>query len=284
MSTSKILSMRTRGTTTKRGFPVKAGAAILQNQHLEISTGYARPWPSTPALGLISGGVSLESQDNSAGVNGDLWVEAECGEFLFPLGAFVASSVGEMAYGVDEASAQPTNAVGTLSPIGRVTGVTLTTDARVLMGEVPGAWICVGDLDDAVHKFPIRIVKTVTEADLAAAATSQVITLGGVLPAGARLLAWSIGEGTLTLFSGGGATSATVALGTGSSGTAICTATSIFTGASGFPKMGTAGASGFRGAPLGGAQLQATFGSDVNVAALTAGTVDITILVDFPGT
>jgi len=53
MSTTKILSMRARGEQTKRGYPVKASTAILQNQHIEVSTGYARPWPSTAALGLV---------------------------------------------------------------------------------------------------------------------------------------------------------------------------------------------------------------------------------------
>lgn len=284
MSTTTIITKRSRGELTKRGYPVKAGAVILQNQHLEISTGYARPWPSTAALGLISGGIATESVDNSAGSNGDQWVEAECGEFLFPINDFVATSVGELAFGVDEETGSISNAAGTLSPMGRVTGVTLAADTRVLLGEHPGAWIEVGDLDDGIHKAPIKIVKTIGEADLTAAALTQVINLGGVLPAGARLVSWDMGEGTFTAFSGGGASAVTAKLGTSADDDALCTATSIFTGATGFPKQGTAGVLGYRAAPLGSAQLQVTFGSDVNVSALTAGSIVITIIVDFAGT
>lgn len=281
MSTTLIIAGRFRGPRVKRGFPVKASTKILQNQHVDISTGYARPWPSTAALGLVSGGIACESQDNTSGANGDLWVECEAGEFLFPINDFASSKPGDLAFGSDEATCSASNSAGTLSPAGRVTEVVITSDSRVAMGEVPGAWIEVGDAK--IAKAPFKIVKTIAEADLTAAALSEALAIGGVLPSGARLVGWSLGEGTLTLFSGGGATAATVKLGTAGDDDAICTATSIFTGATGFPKTGTAGVLGFRGAPLGGEQVKATFTSDVNVATLTAGSIIITLFFDFAG-
>lgn len=285
MSTTQIIEMRSRGALKKRGYPVKAATKILQNQHIEVSTGVARPWPATPGLGYVSGGIAAESADNTNGGGGDLWVEAEAGEFLFPLDDFTASEAGDLAFGVDEESCSSSNDAGTLSACGRVVEVVLTSDPRVLMGERSGVWVRVGDPADAVHKLPIKIVKTIAHGDLDAAATTQSIDLGSVLPAGARLLFADAGEGTFTAFSGGAVSACTIKLGTSDDDDAIATATDVFTGATGFPKTGTAGALGFRGAPLGGKQLQAKFTTtDDNVVNLSAGTIDITIEVDFPGT
>ena len=58
MSTTTIVALRKRGNQIKRGWPVKASTKILANQLLDVSTGYARPWPSTAALGLVPGGIS----------------------------------------------------------------------------------------------------------------------------------------------------------------------------------------------------------------------------------
>jgi hypothetical protein len=280
VSTTQVIALRKRGNQVKRGYPVAAATKILQHQLLDISTGYARPWPSVAALGLIPGGYAIESQDNTLGSAGDLWVEAECGEHLLPINDFTTSKPGDLAFGTNEETASSSNASGTLAPIGRVTEVVLAADPRVIMGEVSGVWVDVGDA--SIKRTPISIVKTITHADLTAAATTESESLGGVLPTGAKLRSVSM---TLnTDFSGGGVGSATMQLGiVGGDTDAVRTAEDVFTTAANIPITGTAGVLGYAGADLGGQQLGALFTVDTTTAALTAGSVTITIVVDFPG-
>lgn len=122
---------------------------------------------------------------------------------------------------------------------------------------------------------------TIGHADLDAAALTQSLNIGTALPYPARLLGVSQGEGTFAAFSGGTVATATLKIGTGSDDDALRTAEDIFTGATGFPKSGTAGVLGYVGAPLpAGTQLKAKVTTTVdNVVSLSAGAVTVRVLL-----
>lgn len=129
--------------------------------------------------------------------------------------------------------------------------------------------------DMAQHRV-VLLSTTIGHADLTASAVSQAINLGSALPTGAYVIGHTM---TLTTaFSGGSAGSVTVDIG-GTDADAIVDGADVFTGAAS-PKAGTAGIN-----PTGkfsGQQLTATFVSDVNVVALTAGSLTIDILYCVP--
>lgn len=122
-----------------------------------------------------------------------------------------------------------------------------------------------------------KITTTIGHADLTAAATSQVISLGDPLPTGAYVVGRTI---TLTTaFSGGSVSACVVDIG-GTDADAIVDGESIFTGATA-AKAGTSGINP-TGA-LGGQQLTATIvATDDDVADLTAGAMTIDILYVVP--
>jgi len=125
---------------------------------------------------------------------------------------------------------------------------------------------------------PIVFRKTITHADLTALATSQLITLG-VLPSVARFRAGSIKLNTA--FSGGSATEVKLSIG-GTDDDGLIAVRDIFTGASTaetFTPLGVQAAACLA-AQLGGQTIAAKFTSDVNVEALTAGSVTITLIFD----
>jgi hypothetical protein len=116
----------------------------------------------------------------------------------------------------------------------------------------------------------------VGHADLTAAATSQSVNLGAALPANARIL----GTPNIKLetpFSGGGAAAATVDVGSAGDPDALVDGANVFAAAvdgqaSSVPP-GIASHKHFAAST----QLTATFASDVNVAALTAGACTIEV-------
>lgn len=290
MSTTTIGRYRARGTVKRQvSHPVKAGAKIWRNQHLALVGGYAIPWPAVAALGMASGGIAVETVDNTLGADGDLRVEAEVVAFLFFVGtgadAFTVADIGAVAFGMDEATVGKTNGSGTRSPAGRVVEVILPGDPRCLLHEQPGVYVTVGDVDSGLHRLPIVISLTITEALFTGAGLTEAINLGGLLPTGAKVKSVDIGEGTVVLFSGGSAASATLSFGTGGVPTALRTAVNVFTGATGFPLSGTAGALGFTGADWSGLQLQALLTVTTGTTGgCTAGSVPVNITFDFSGT
>jgi hypothetical protein len=118
---------------------------------------------------------------------------------------------------------------------------------------------------------------TVTHADLVDAVNghAQIVAIGAVLPANARILGPELSG--LIEFAGGGVSSCTVSIG-GTDADAIVAAQDVFTGAGVVAKAGTAGVN--PNGNLGGQQLNATFTPDAGHAllALTAGAVTITVL------
>lgn len=290
MSTTTIGQYRARGTLIRQvSHPVKGGVKIWKNQHLALVGGYAKAWPAVAALGLISGGIASISVDNTLGGDGDERVEAEVVAFLFFPGtgadAFLATDIGAIAYGMDEATVGKTNGSGTRSPAGRVVEVILPGDPRCLLGEQPGVYVVAGDVSDGLHKLPIVISLTITEALFTGVGVTEAINLGGVLPTGAKVRSVDVGEGSITLFSGGSAATATLSLGIAGTVTALRTAINVFTGATGFPLSGTAGALGFVGADWSGLQLQALLTVTTGTTGgCTAGSIPVVIIFDFPGT
>jgi hypothetical protein len=118
---------------------------------------------------------------------------------------------------------------------------------------------------------------TVGHADLTDAVNghAQVINIGAVLPANARILGRELSG--LTEFSGGSVASCTLSVG-GTDADALIAAQDVFTGAGVVAKQGTSGVD--PNGNLGGQQLTATFTPDAGHAleALTAGAVTITVL------
>lgn len=115
------------------------------------------------------------------------------------------------------------------------------------------------------------VVCTVGHADLTDADTSQTITCGSALPAGARLLGFHSALGTA--FSGGGTGTGTMDCGWASSGDLITDGRVVFTGG-GANDYGS-GSNALPYAPLsiGGQTFQCTFVTDTTLAAYTAGSV-----------
>lgn len=118
----------------------------------------------------------------------------------------------------------------------------------------------------------ILVPVTKGHADLTAAATSQSFTLY-TAPGPMRVASPPVID-SLTVYTGGGASAVTLAIGisTGSDVDAIGDEKSIFTG--GAAGVMTAGVSGFADALIAaGVSITATFASDVNVADLSAGAI-----------
>lgn len=126
---------------------------------------------------------------------------------------------------------------------------------------------------------PSNFINGAASATLTAAAVSAAIALDTALPANARLLGASIGEGSFTGFnnSGGGCTATISIEGTG--GTAdISAAVNVAAGQTGFPKIGAAGGQGYPMALHSSEQLTATFTSNVNLNTIDTGSVVVNVL------
>ncbi len=122
-----------------------------------------------------------------------------------------------------------------------------------------------------------RKLKTIGHADLTAGAVAENIALDD-LPAGAQVVGWD--NAAITAFSGGGAGSCTMSIGTAAAPELIMAATSVFTGVAAQTR-GTAGVSPnayFAAA----SSLVARFTANVNVSALTAGSITIALLYILP--
>ncbi len=119
---------------------------------------------------------------------------------------------------------------------------------------------------------------TLTNTTIAAlgAVTSGNIAIGAVLPAGARIVGYDIGEGSFTGVDD--ATHATWNVSLGGAGAAdIAANVNVSAGQTGFPKAGAAGTLGFPMAPQGGQQLNAHVSSSVNMSTCTAGNVVVNV-------
>lgn len=126
--------------------------------------------------------------------------------------------------------------------------------------------------EDINLKYVVRFLNvTLTEASFTAGAVSEAVNVGSALPTGSEVM-WA-GVNVNTEFSGGGAGSAAIEIGTAGDADAFMATLSVFTGSGTGRRAGARGV----GAEGSGTQVKATLTSDVNVSALTAGSVDILV-------
>lgn len=113
-----------------RGYPVKAAIALAMSEPLVLDAGYG-----TNVLGAgTCVGLTTMAVDNSAGANGELWVEVQVGEHKFVnSGDITVADVGEPAYLVDGDSVSIDSATDTRSLAGTITQV-----------DADGVWVKVG--------------------------------------------------------------------------------------------------------------------------------------------
>ena len=124
----------------------------------------------------------------------------------------------------------------------------------------------------------VKSTVTITQASdlsgLANGTKSFAKNVGAVLPANARFV--GVDLCVTAALSGGGVATGTLAVGVTGTANAIVTATSVVS-SSGFPKAGTAGTRGYSMASLNGLQLTATVTTDVDLNALTGGSVSVDV-------
>lgn len=117
---------------------------------------------------------------------------------------------------------------------------------------------------------------TIGHADLTDADGEQAINIGAVLPANSMVL--GVNVALATPFTGGGAGSVLLDIGTSGDPDAIVANADLFAAAvDGMASALPAGIAPFKLFVSAGAQLLATIAADVNVAALTAGAATITV-------
>lgn len=118
---------------------------------------------------------------------------------------------------------------------------------------------------------------TIGHADLTDADGEQAINIGAVLPANAQILAVAVA--LATPFTGGGAGSVLLDIGTSGDPDAIVANCDLFAAAvDGQASTMPSGIAPFKRFVSAGAQLLATIAADVDVADLTAGAATITVL------
>ena len=151
-------------------------------------------------------------------------------------------------------------------------GDTLTIGTEEQTIEIPGP-ITFGS--EQTGTIQTRSV-TITHTTLNAAALSQAINIGAVLPANSMILGANVAITTPT--TGGGAASCTVDIGTAGDVDAIVDGANVFAAAvDGMASDRPLGIAPNKLFVAAGAQLIATVASDVNVSLLTAGSFTITV-------
>lgn len=222
-------------------------------------------------------GVAMHEVDNSAGSAGDLYVKVEEGVFTLDMGtssdAFTNDDRGAIAYASDDHTACKTDGTASRPPMGAFMRLepNSTTRAQILIEAGP------------VRGLIVRSCR-IQHSDLTAAALTESKSVGcggiaasaaaGALPDTAHLAGWCVDVDTV--FSGGSVATCTLKLGTAGDDDALATAIDVFTGATGFPKAGTAGVLGFMGAPWGGETVTAKFTTTTdNAVNLSAGDANI---------
>jgi len=125
-----------------------------------------------------------------------------------------------------------------------------------------------------IVKRTVAITQASDLAGLGAGVKSFSKNVGAVLPANARFV--GVDLKVTSALSGGSVATGTVAVGVTGTANALVTATSV-TSATGFPKAGTAGVKGYSMSSLDGLQLTVTVTTDVDLNALTGGSVSVDV-------
>lgn len=248
-----------QGGDTLTQHPVLAAMNIYKGAIVVRQNGQLYVQPAAAGLGnAVCEGVALNFANNASGASGDLTVDVAKGVYKFANGDTITTShKGCLVYASDDQTVIK-GSTGTHPPVGTVVDV-----------DSDGVWVKLG-----FEPGDLIVLKSLTgHADLTAAATTQVVTLG-ILPPNCRLLSRELNG---TVFSGGGTAAASVDIG-GTDADGIVDGADIFTGAT-LPKRGTDGVLGadFCG-DFGGQTITATFIADTTVAAFTAGSLEITLI------
>lgn len=237
------------GVSVKRGWPIGKNASGYAGQ---LGASYPEPI-----------GFAQYDGDNTSGSAGDVKIQVEAGVVVRKnsgTSAVTIAEIGLPCYLEDNETVSKSDQNATLPLAGEVVAVD-SDGVRVRLGDSMG--------------YIIRSA-CIQHSDLTAAATTESASVGIALPANAVLVGYSVD--CPTLFSGGSVSACTVKIGTAGDDDAIMTATSVFTGASGFPKAGTAGVLGYPGAPLGGQSISAKFTTTAdNTVNLSAGDLRVRI-------
>jgi hypothetical protein len=225
-------------------------------------------------------GVASATVDNSAGSDGDLSMRVVCGQFWRKNSAGDAvtyAMIGLPCYMEDDNIVAGTSSSGTLQAAGLVIDVDSVKGVKVLMNPEAASMAAAYAGAAAGVALQKRTV-TVGEADLTAAATTQTISIGAVLPANARVLGVSLH--THTAFTGGGSSALKLDIGTSGDVDAIVAQADLFAAAvDGEAPSCPAGIAPNKLFATGGSQLTAKFTSTGgNVTVFTAGSVIIDVL------
>jgi hypothetical protein len=265
------------GLAPSRGsYPIAANTRVFKGSVVALdSSGRAIPGTTIASGAVVCVGKNSSTIDNRTGsalggAAAAADVEVEFGVYYFANGdSIAATDVGKVAYLVDDQTVAKGSNSGARVPAGVIVEYVDANVVGVYMGPHVSALL---QGDGQVQ----RRVVTVGHADLTAAAVSEAIAIGAPLPANAHILGASIA--LATPFSGGGATSCVVDIGSTGDADAIVDGSNVFAAAvdgqaSTLP-AGIAPNKVFSSAT----QLNATFISDVNVAALSAGSATVEVL------
>ena len=128
-----------------KSFPVKDATIIYAGGMVAIQNdGHAIPAADAANLKVV--GVAKKTVDNSAGADGDLWVEVEQGLFLFTASSITQAMVGKMMYVVDDETFD--DAVGTNGvKAGKLVEYVSTTKGWIRITDEQGVGCVVADAD-----------------------------------------------------------------------------------------------------------------------------------------
>jgi hypothetical protein len=246
-------------------FPMKAATKVLKGTLVCLDAGFAKA--ATLATDLICEGRAKKTVDNTAGDDGDLFVEVEQGVFKWENdGDITDAEVGTDCYMTDNQTVQ-------------ADGTGASRAGVVVKVEDDGVWVytVVGPTAQSVLTVAKKTV-TLTHGAITAApdtdGTKFSVNVGTALPTNAVVIAHEVD--VVTLFSGGGSSSATLDVG-GTTDDAIVSNMDVFTGAATgklSPRTGTHAQGKFSGQ-----QLVCTLDADnaTKTSEFTAGEVTITV-------
>ena len=128
-----------------------------------------------------------------------------------------------------------------------------------------------------VVKRTCTIAQAADLAGLGAGVKTFSKNVGVATPANARLVGWTIGEGSFVAFDDATHGNFGLELGTAGSAASIMASLSVKAGATGIPGKGTAGADGFEFRSIASTQFVAKLTSSVDLNTATAGSVVVNL-------
>lgn len=263
-----------RGLTPARAtYPVAASTLIERGNIVCLDVNGRAVEGGTVAAGALQGiGRALAKTDNSSGAAGDIDCEVELGvfEWLNSSGdPLTQADVGHAVFVESEATVARTSSGATLPNAGTMTEITKAGKIAVHMTLSSSA--------GAISAEPQKRTVVIPESALTAAATTQTLSVGAVLPANSRILGVTL-DGYVP-FTGGTVSAMKIDVGSSGDIQALVKQADAFAAAvDGQTSTCPAGNSPnkFFAAAT---QLQAKFtATGDNVVNCTAGTVTVTVL------